>query len=169
MLDLNLVFLPGEFKGLAIAVEAGVGLVEFASPDFERLLKLKQVVLLTIGLLAEGCVVFVGPFASPIPLGLPGFEFLLELGDVLGLPGEFGGSFLESALSLGVAALRVAELLRDLLDVFGQLGLGAVHPLALRRKELVDLLALLAQRLGELICPILVGRCWGGRGFHGRR
>jgi hypothetical protein len=29
--------------------------------------------------------------------------------------------------------------------------------------------SLLTQRLGELVGPILIGGCWGGRGFHGRQ
>lgn len=169
MLDLNLVLFLGQTKGLVIVVQPGFSLVDLISAAFRGLLKLPQLLLPAIGLLAQGGVVFLGSLTGLIPLCLPGFKFVFELGDVFGLPIKFLDPLLGPLVGIGIAGAAFIEFLRDSLDLFRQLGLRVFHPLALRCKELVHLVSLLAQRLGKLICPGLIGGCWGGRGFHGRR
>ena len=169
MLDLNLMLFLDQFKSLVIVVQPGLGLVDLISTVFLGLLELGQLLLLTLGLLPQGGVVFLGSLTSLIPLRLPDFEFALELGDALGLPVELLGPLLKPLVGIGIGGAGFIEFLRNSLELFGQLGLRVFQPLALRRKELVHLVSLLAQRLGKLFCPILIGGCWGGRGFHGRR
>ena len=169
MLDLNLVLFLGQLKGLVVVVQRGFSLVDLTSAGFLGLLQLDQLLLAALGLLAQGGVVFLGSLPGLIPLGVPGFKFALKLDDVLGLPIKSLGPLLKLLVGIGIAGAALIEFLRDSQDLFRQIGLRVFHPLALRRKKFVHLVSLLAQRLGKLICPILIGGCWGGRGFHGRR
>ena len=168
MIDLNLLLFLGQPKGLVIVVQSGFSLVDLTQATFLGLLKLDRLFLLRLELPAQGGVVFLGSLTGLIPLRLSGLEFALELGNVFGLPVQFLGPSLKPLVGIGIAGAALIEFLRNSLDLLGQLVLRAFHPLALRCKEFVHLASLATQRLGKLVCPIVIEGCWGGRGFHGR-